>query len=159
MMKNYKFIPNRLTNLAGTMPMLKVDFSIDNRRRTQLTTMLPINIEKGNFDILVSGYKIYNENVTIFPFGILGNSEHLLFPRANVGDQRRLTAWVGKVCCVDYSISISYLEVARCAPFLSKDFRNLNKIAGMIYKAYSWSSFQEYAFDEKYAGHKFLNWY
>ena len=157
-MKNYKFIPNRLTNLAGTMPLLKVDYSIDNRMNLPLLiVMLPINVKKNNFDILVLVYKVDNENVTIFPLGILGNSEHLSFPTGGYASSaNRLKAWVGKARFLDYSLSILYLEVARYQSFSSKDLRNLNNVAEKIYNTYQW---KEHFSDREYAGHKFLIWY
>lgn len=154
-MKKFQYIANRLANLAGTMPFLTMDLSINQNNCPIFIAMLPAKLTDNDFDFLVVGFKELPEGYTLFPLGMLWLPQHPYFPHEAFGDLKRPTVWAGGARFSGYSLAVSYLELVKSAPSSAKKLRNLNNVAGGVFEAYRNKG---YFYDTEFAGHKLLTW-
>jgi hypothetical protein len=154
-MKYLQYIPNRIINLAGVMPFLRINYSIPQDIREVFIAMLPAKLTNNDFDFLVVSFKELPDGYTVFPLGIIWVPQHPYFPREAFGDLSRPTVWAGGARFSNYSLAVSYLELVKSAPSSAKKLRNINKVAGGVFEEYR-NNVRFY--DTKYAGHNLLAW-
>lgn len=149
-MQNITYIPNRLINLVGVMPVLGNDFTITFMSVTISIGMIPIPTVDKDFDFLVVGFKLLPEGHTVLPLGIVPKHAHpMFFTQIRYVDMDKPTVWYGKAKFRDYKMAMESLEQLDFSSTSMRKFRNLNLVAEEIYKKRLCRSYGHYV---KYSG-------